>query len=233
MGGVAIHYEPRIEWQAKRLADFSEGLKALGIEHTATTNRSRIADISILFGTTFWRDIEKDGGDWLLVDRCSIGDGGQWVSLGWNGHGRRGDHRVPPWADEGRWLALGVELWPEVFDYEDIVLCGQTEPYSPKWNRIEDWYASVTEATHFRPHPAGGNPTRLPVKRDWFNAKFHVLNSSVAVEAVIRGRHVEIHDEGCMAYGIEDREEWAHWLAWTQWSWGEIREGRPIEHLFA
>lgn len=191
-----------------------------------------MADVSILFGTTFWRAIEGDGGDWLLVDRASVGDP-DYVQLVWNGHGRRGDHRVPPWADESRWLALGVELWPQVYDYEKVVLCGQTEPYSPNWDRIEDWYATVTEATHFRPHPAGGNPTGLPEWRQWHSAKFHVLNSSVGVEAVIRGRHVEIHDEGSMAWGVEDREDWAHWLAWTQWHWDEIREGRPIEHLFA
>ena len=228
---LAIHYEPKVAWQAARIKDFSSGLSALGIEHEVTSSRSRVADASILFGTTFWRDIEGDGGDWLLVDRASVGDP-DFVQLVWNGHGKRGDHCVPPWADEGRWEALGIELWPMLMGYEDIVICGQTEPYSPHWDRIEDWYASITDATHFRRHPAGTNPTRLPEKKGWTDAKFHVLNSSVGVEAVIRGRVVEVHDEGCMAYGIEDRDEWAHWLAWTQWSWDEIRAGRPIEHYF-
>ena len=229
--GLAVHYNPAVPWQAKRIGDFSQGLKAIGIEHEITQIRTRIADVSILFGTTFWRAIEKDEGDWLLVDRASIGDP-DYVQLVWNGHGRRGDHRIPPWADEGRWEALGVELWPPLMGYQHVVLCGQTETYSPNWRRLEDWYATVTEATHFRPHPAGTNPTGLPEKRDWTDAKFHVLNSSIGVDAVIRGRPVEIHDEGCMAYGIEDREEWAHWLAWTQFSWKEIAEGRPIGHLF-
>src|SRR5690606_30708483 len=108
---VAIHFEPRVPWQAKRVNDFSAGLDGLGIEHETTTTRSRVADVSILFGTTFWRDIENDDGEWLLVDRASIGDP-DYVQLVWNGHGQRGDHRVPPWADEGRWEDLGVELWP-------------------------------------------------------------------------------------------------------------------------
>lgn len=227
---VAIHFEPRVPWQAKRVNDFSAGLAALGIDHETTTTRSRVADVSILFGTTFWRDIENDDGEWLLVDRASIGDP-DYVQLVWNGHGQRGDHRVPPWADEGRWEDLGIELWPLLLGYSDVVICGQTEPYSPHWDRIEDWYASITDATHFRKHPAGGNPTGLPEKRGWTDAKFHVLNSSVGVEAVIRGRLVEIHDEGCMAYGIEDREEWAHWLAWTIWRWDEIRAGQIGHHF--
>ena len=231
MYGVAIHYDRYVPWQDKRISAFVDGMNALGIEHIVTHSRTRVADVSILFGTTFWRQIEADGGDWLLVDRASIRDP-DYVQLVWNGHGKRGDHRVPQWADESRWETLGVELWPQVMGYQHVVLCGQTEPYSPHWKRMEDWYATVTEATHFRPHPAGTNPTGLPIKKDWTDAKFHVLNSSVGVEAVIRGRVVDIHDEGCLAYGIEDRDEWATWLAWTQWNWDEIRAGKPIAHLF-
>lgn len=227
---IAIHCNPDIKWQAKRAQYFSDGLKALGIDHCVTSSRSRVEEIAILFGTTFWRAIESDGGQWMLVDRASIGDP-DFVQLVWNGHGKRGDHRVPESADESRWQALGIELQRQVYGFKDIVICGQTEPYSPHWDHIEDWYASIKSATHFRPHPAGSNPTGLPTKRDWA-ANFHVLNSSVGIEAVIRGRPVLVHDEGCMAYGIKDRDEWAAWLAWTQWHWDEIRAGEPIKHLF-
>jgi len=229
---AVIHCEPGVAWQARRVKDFSSGLTALGIEHTTTSNRRRISDgPAILFGTTFWKDIENSPGDWLLVDRASIGDP-DYVSLVWNGHGRRGDHRVPEYADESRWEALGAELWPQAWGGQAVVICGQTATYSPDWDSLEDWYASIKGATHFRRHPAGTNPTGLPEKSDWFDAQFHVLNSSVGVDAVIKGRQVTIHDEGCMAYGSEDRESWAHWLAWTQWRWDEIRGGRAIEHIF-
>jgi hypothetical protein len=227
-----IHAEPGIPWHAARALDMSAGLTALGIEHGITCSRVRISDgPAVLFGTSLWRGIEQAEGDWLLVDRASVGDP-DYVSLVWNGHGRRGDHCVPADPDPGRWEALGIELWPQAMDYEHVVICGQTEPYTPSYARIEDWYASIKGATHFRPHPAGSNPTGLPEWRDWYGAMFHVLNSSVGVEALIRGRHVEIHDPGCMAYGVDDREAWAQWLAWTQWSWSEIREGESIEHLF-
>ena len=226
---VAIHCNPKVEWQAKRADCFADGLTALGIDNYCTSSRSRVEDIAILFGTTFWRDIEADG-EYLLVDRASIGDP-EYVQLVWNGHGRRGDHMVPDGINATRWKALCVELEQPLPYYQDIVLCGQTETYSPKFAQIEDWYATVKDATHFRPHPAGNNPTGLPVKKDWC-ASFHVLNSSVGIEAVIRGCHVVIHDEGCMAFGITDREQWATWLAWTQWRWNEIRAGAPIKHLF-
>jgi hypothetical protein len=229
---VTVHYNPGAEWQAKRISYFVDGLKNLGFDVEATQSQRRInGGPVVLFGTSAFRRIEAEPGDWLLVDRASIGDP-EYVSLVWNGHGRRGDHMVPSWHDESRWEDLGVELWPQVWDGDDVVICGQTEPYSPNWNSMMDWYASIPDATHFRPHPAGDNPTGLPVKTGWENGRFHVLNSSVGVEALIKGRIVTVHDEGAMSYGVEDREQWAHWLAWTQWHWDEIREGDPIGHLF-
>lgn len=226
---LAIHYEPAVEWQAKRVRQFSAGLYGVGLEHEITSSRFRVSDAAILFGTTFWRHVEDDS-PWLLVDRASIGDP-NYVSLVWNGHGRRGDHRVPDVIDSSRWDALGVTLCREHKPFADTVICGQTETYSPHWRTMAEWYDTIVGATHFRPHPVGDNPTALPVKKGW-DANFHVLNSSVAVEAAIRGCPLTVHDEGCMAHGITDREAWAHWLAWTQWSWSEIEAGEPIRHLF-
>ena len=226
---IAIHYEPNVPWQKLRVQQFSSGLTALGLSHEITTSRARVSDHAILFGTTFWRRIE-DGEPWLLVDRASVGDP-EFVSLVWNGHGQRGNHCVPDVIDGSRWNDLGVDLHPQQIPFGDTVICGQTEPYSPHWNTMAEWYDTLIGATHFRPHPAGNNPTRLPVKRGW-DANFHVLNSSIAVEAAIRGCPLVVHDEGCMAHGIKDREHWAHWLAWTQWNWHEIESGEPIKHLF-
>jgi hypothetical protein len=229
MKSVAIHYNPSIDWQTQRVSSFADGLRSLGITHKVTTKRHRVADASILFGTTFWRAVE-DEHPWMLVDRASVGDP-EYVQLVWNGHGRRGDHMVPADHDDSRWKELGVELQDMKLPFRDTVICGQTEPYSPHWENMWSWYDTLIDATHFRPHPAAGNPTALPIKRGW-DANFHVLNSSVGVEAAIRGVPLIVHDEGSMAHGIQDRQDWAHWLAWTQWSWKEIAAGKPIQHLF-
>lgn len=249
---VAIHCNPSVEWQAKRAEYFSAGLKALGIEHTITPRRTRIADTSILFGTTFWRDIEADG-DYLLVDRASYGDP-EYVQLVWNGHGRRGDHKVPdkitkrdtpdiqPWQVPDKITkrdAPDIQPW-QVGDR--TVLCGQTETYSPHYAALKDWYAAV-DATHFRGHPAGENPTGLPRVSDWDDVGLAVtLNSSVAVDTVILGIPTVTMDEASMAWDVTghnpkithfcDRRPWLEWLSWTQWSWNEIRDGNPIRHLF-
>ena len=226
---IAIHYEPKIDWQRERVQQFSSGLTALGLNHEITSSRARVAEHAILFGTTMWRNIEADGA-YLLVDRASIGDP-VYVSLVWNNHGRRGDHCVPDSVDGTRWSDLNVDLQPRVAPFERTVICGQTYPYSPDYATMSQWYDTIVVATHFRPHPRGENPTCLPNYRGW-DCNFHVLNSSIAVEAAIRGLPLMVHDEGCMAHGIQDRQEWANWLAWTQWRWDEIAAGNPIKHIF-
>ena len=240
MGRVTIHCEPRIGWHARFAYTMRTGLKELGIAADTTSSRQRESDIAVLLGTTLWRNIERDG-RFLLVDRASVGDP-YYVQLVWDGHGRRGDHCVP--EDRGdRWKTQLLEALPWRRGGENVVLCGQTEPYSPHYNSIEEWYFRVKNATHFRGHPAGTNPTGLPSWRFWFGINRAVtLNSSVGVEAVLQGVPTVTMDEGAMAWDVTghnpdesytpERKDWLRWLAWTQWHYDEIAAGEPIRHLF-
>ena len=242
MGRIAIHCEPGIEWQKRRAPQFVKGLKALGIHGFLTNSRVRVTDHAILLGTTCWRGVEASG-DYLLVDRASFGDP-DFVTLGWNGHGRRAQFDMPT-GYGGRWKRYKRLVHLYSWDYcgDRTVLCGQTETYSPHYETLEDWYATV-EATHFRPHPQGHNPTALPYTRDWTDCGQAVtLNSSIGVESVIKGIPTVTMDEGAMAWQVSshepgefytpNRSKWLEWLCWTQWSWSEIDQGLPIRHLFA
>lgn len=235
MASVVIHAEPSIPWQKAKVHHFVEGMKRLGFEVTTTNCRQRISDApAILFGTTFWREIEQ-GKNWLLVDRCSFGPTEDYVSLVWDGHGQRGDHCVPSGYDGSRWAKHGVPIEDYRGDREGpVVLCGQSEPYSPDWVSMGDWYSyRRKDATHFRSHPASSNPTSLPNHSGWDVGSAITLNSSVAVEFLSRGIPTIVDDAGGMAYGWErfgSTEEWFKWLAWTQWGWNEIEDGLP--HLF-
>lgn len=231
---VTIHAEPQIPWQAWRAGVFRDGFEQIGVNVEVTSDRSRHDGIPVLLGTTLWRGIERDGGEFLLVDRCSFGDTEKFVSLVWNGHGRRGDHRVPDNYDASRWEKHGVELKPWQ-DGSRQILCGQTESYSPHWPSLDNWYAAQN-ATHFRRHPAGINPTRLPDAATFDDCGLAItLNSSVGVQCVMEGIPTQVHDEGSMAWDVRDGEcdrlPWCHWLAWTQWSDDEIREGTPWAYL--
>lgn len=241
MLAVTIHACPRIGWQAECGRRMSEGLRAIGVPHEVTDDPTRRDGLAILLGTTRWRALEV--GDYLLVDRASVGDP-RFVQLVRNGHGRRGDHRVPDGAPAHRWEWIedcaGVRIQPWR-DGRKVVLCGQTETFSPAWPSLDDFYREV-RASHFRRHPAGDNPTGLPETRNWNDVGLAVtLNSSVAVEAVLAGVPTVTMDEGAMAWAVTShrpeqivkpaRLPWLHWLAWTQWNYDELSEGRPWAHL--
>lgn len=218
-----------------------DGLKALGVEATISHDAVRRDGLAVLLGTSRWRHLEF--GEFLLVDRCSFGDTNGWVSLVRNGHGRRGDHRVPANPDPARWERYRVP----VADWQTgpkVVLCGQHESWSPHWRAPDDWYASVRGATHFRPHPAGGHWRTLPLATGWDGVgRAITLNSSVGVDAVLRGIPTVTMDEAAMAWDVTshdpaetatpDRLPWLHWLAWTQWTHDEVSEGTPWAHLLS
>ena len=240
---ILIHADEKIRWQIPFAKKMLQGLKQIGIHAEISPSRYRESDIAILCGTTLWKQIEKDG-HYLLVDRCSFGDTNEWVSLVWDGHGRRGDHCVP--EDKGdRWKSTGIKLRKWKKTGNRIVLCGQSQAYSPHYERLEDWYGTVQKlfgVTHFRKHPSSTNPTSRPLAKDWQDCGLAVtLNSSIGVETVISGIPTVTMDEAAMAWDVTghsldaervDRRSWARWLAWTQWRHDEISDGEPIRHLF-
>lgn len=237
---VVIYANPGIPWHVKRGNFFLEGFRKIGIPAHVTSDRFRHAEgLPVLLGTNHWKAVERDG-DYLLVDRCSFGDTEKFVQLVRNGHGRRGDHRVPQDYGASRWERHGVDLVPWNQGYDRIVLCGQVETFSPHYASLDSWYASV-KATHFRPHPASVNTTRLPATLSLDNAMAVTLNSSIAVQAVMQGIPTVTMDEGAMAWDVTghkpgefrtpDRLPWCHWLAWTQWSDDEVKEGAPWDCL--
>jgi hypothetical protein len=243
---AVIHVEPRIAWQAAFAPLVAAGLRAIGVPYAVTRSRERLGSgLPILLGTACFRAIEAEG-PFLLLDRCSFGDPGAWVSIVLDGHGRRGDHRVPETRDGSRWERYGVDVLPWRTAGTRTILCGQTETYSPHHDTVAAWYGTVAgDCSHFRPHPAAPGPppaacptARLPRTESWDDCRLAVtLNSSVAVATVLAGIPTATLDEGAMAWEVTshtpdtiatpDRTEWLHWLAWTQWTHDEIREGLP------
>lgn len=247
---VVIHARPDISWHQRFAEAATAGLRACGVPFRVTGSSERDdSGLPLLLGTTFWRSIEAEG-PYLLVDRCSYGDPGTFVSLVRDGHGRRGDHRTPSQPDASRWNRHGLQVLPWISLGSRVVLCGQTETYSPHYRRIADWYDAVAGAcTHFRPHPASRpgaylttSAASLTVVDSWDACgKALTLNSSVAIDAVLAGIPTVTMDEAAMAWQVTshcpadtvtpDRDEWLHWLAWTQWTYDEIREGVPWPRL--
>jgi hypothetical protein len=239
--GTVIHCSPHIPWQLPFALKMQHGLNKRGIVAELSDAPVRSSDQPILLGTTLWKSIERDGGEFLLVDRCHYGDTNDWVAIAKNGRGGRA--QWPTETDPVRWNRYGQQMLPWRVGGSRVVLCGQVGSYSPDWTDEASWAASVKGATHFRPHPQGGNPTRLPLVQDWHDVGCAiVLNSSVAVQTVLCGIPTVTMDRGSMAWSVTghqvgdivtpDREPWAHWLAWCQWSHDEINEGIPWDYLW-
>lgn len=240
---VVIHANDAIGWHRECAPKVARGLRELGVDYRITSERERTDDgLAILLGTTLFGAVEN--GPYLLVDRCSFGNTDRWVSLVRDGHGRRGDHRVPPGAPASRWEWVeewaGVSVLPWRSGTRRL-LCGQYHTWSPSFASPDEWYRTVS-ATHFRRHPAGDNPTGLPETSRFDDVAVAItLNSSIGVQAVLAGVPTVTMDEGAMAWDVTGhspdeivkpaRLPWLHWLAWTQWSWNEISEGTPWAHL--
>lgn len=232
---LAIHAEPRIAWHGPFSQKIKRGLNRIGVDCFVTADRVRQTDYAVLLGTTLWRGVEESG-HYLLVDRASVGDP-EYVQLVWDGHGRRGNHCVPDKPLQR--FEIHTKPWRTG---RKVVLCGQTETYSPEYPSLMYWYSRI-DATHFRGHPAGDNPTGLPACRDWDDVATAItLNSSVGVDAVLNGIPTVTMDAGAMAWDVTshdpsesitpNRTDWLAWLSWTQWSHDEIEAGEPIRHLF-
>ena len=229
---VLIHAEPAIRWHLPWAQAFIAGLRRMGVEASTTTSRHRESDVAVLLGTTYWKALEDDGGQFLLVDRCQYGDPEKWVTLGWNRRGRAAEFHAKTTAK--RWRQHSVELKPWQTG-RDVVLCGEM-PEPP------DLLQVAKACTHYRGHPARPqNDTPLPTKRGWDNVGQAVTwRSSVAVQAVMDGIPTVTLNQRNMAWDVSshavgehwtgDRTKWCHWLAWCQWSFDEIKEGIP--HLW-
>lgn len=137
---------------------------------------------------------------------------------------------------------MGVDVLQWATSGHRVLLCGQTETYSPMYATLNDWYQTVN-ATHFRQHPRGTNPTGLPSMTDWADVgRVVTLNSSIGVQSVMMGIPTVTMDDGAMAWDVSshnpevqktpDRRRWLRWLSWTQWRHDEIAEGKPVAHLF-
>jgi hypothetical protein len=148
--------------------------------------------------------------------------------------------------------------WREKGDH--VVLCGQV-PWDASVDNLDymKWLQDTVDALRgtnrrvvFRPHPkAKLNPipgfdySTEPLLTDLQNAHCVIAcNSNACVEGVIEGVPAIVADEGSMVWGIasrslaelespkmEDREQWAADLAYSQWTLDEFRSGEAWSHL--
>jgi hypothetical protein len=188
------------------------------------------------------------------------GDGeNHHYAAGFNGLNGRADFRNKGMGPE-RWEKLGAQLRPYSRG-DKVILCGQVPwDASVDHHKHHEWLLETASKLKvltkrpivFRPHPLAPLPaikgceySQRPLAEDLPEAHCVVtFNSNSAVEALIFGKPVYAFDEGSMTWDLANRDfndleepkchprlQWAKDLAYTQWTIGEMKEGKAWAHL--
>ena len=171
------------------------------------------------------------------------------ISFCWDGcHGSSRNYAPDP-APSDRFDALGVEIKPwRRNPAGDVVILGQTEfdPVAVPAGRTTAWNQGLiapAEAVfgagrvRYRPHPRYTDFKDRPLLVDCRGARRVITYSSTAaVETVLAGIPTQVLSKRSIAWPVAchtfeepeftpDREQWAHQLAYRQWTLPEIESG--------
>jgi hypothetical protein len=246
---IKIIASPRAAHQRTHAAAMAAGLVRHGLtaEVTHRALESGPDDTVICWG---WREGQQHrarGSQVLVMERGYIGDRFVWTSLAWNGLNNLGD--FPSINDSGaRFLKHfpgALQPWQPEGAY--VLIAGQVPgDMSLRGTCLADWYAAKAaeyaaqgDPVRFRPHPLAHRrePVRLVPGAPILSGDLAValagaklvvtFNSNLGVDALLAGKPTSVADSGGMAYGITEatREDWAHRLAWRQFTIDEIESG--------
>lgn len=233
------------DYQLEHLTAMQRGLDSLGIEHHS--GQVRPGEKVACWGWRTGAKWRQRGHDVLVLERGYIGDRFAWTSLAWNGLNGRGT--APAIDDDGeRFRKHHAPLGEWRTDGEYVLICGQVPGDASLQGRdLNPWYAEQVakhkgERIIFRPHPLaarrggidridGAETSTRTLKDDLRGArKVVTYNSNSGVDAWLAGRYATCENEGSMIYGLQlkNREQWAHRLAWRQWTIDEIADGTAL-----
>jgi hypothetical protein len=195
-------------------------------------------------------------GDLVIVERGFVNREDTYM-VGWNDiNGRAAYAHDLGGCPSDRWDALKVELEPWRTSGHEVLVIGQV-PWDTSCQHADmaKWVSETCTRLKgqrigpvvFRPHPL--QPRAIPTRglavdavdldrplREALKSARLVLTfcSNVGVDATIMGVRAMADDPTSMIHGVrqEQRESWAHWLAYCQWSLSEIANGLAWQHLY-
>jgi len=257
---VSIHANSRFQWQQRYAVAVKEGLSKHGIDANITSSRKRESDISVIHGPNSYQDIEKDGGNFIMLNRKFLGfgerDAHDIVAISWNGfngmgifcvdENRMSEKRLYRFLDQRE-----IEHWS--LNNDNYLLCQQQDTgRSTKFNDINKWYRHVQRRVHpnnlkirrkTRLEDVGRVEFMRSLREDLSNVKaIFSLNSIVSVEALILGKGLVTDDKTNPCYGVAsseigstikpfDRTKFLTYLAHCQWHIDEIRNGSFFNNM--
>ena len=260
MKKISIHASNNIPWHKRYAQAAKEGLERHGIIVNITNSRKRESDVAMVMGPNLFQSIEKDGGQFMIINRKFLGfnerDAHDIVTVSWNGFNGMGifcidQDRMDRSRLEKYLDPREIEHWS--LDSDNYLLCQQHDTgRSTKFNDINKWYRHVQRRVHpnnlkIRRKITLENVGRVEFMRslreDLSDVKaIFSLNSIVSVEALILGKGVITDDKTNPCYGVAssemgstikpfDRTEFFTYLSNCQWHIDEIRNGSFFHNM--
>jgi hypothetical protein len=260
MKKISIHASNNIPWHKRYAQAAKEGLERHGIIVNITNSRKRESDVAMVMGPNLFQSIEKDGGDFMIINRKFLGfgerDAHDIVTVSWNGFNGMGifcidQDRMDRSRLEKYLDPREIEQWS--LDSDNYLLCQQHDTgRSTKFNDINKWYRHVQRRVHpnnlkIRRKMTLENVGRVEFMRslreDLSDVKaIFSLNSIVSVEALILGKGLVTDDKTNPCYGVAssemgstikpfDRTEFFTYLSNCQWHIDEIRNGSFFHNM--
>jgi len=235
MVSVVIHTNTQLFNQRETGSWIKAGFARHGIAAEITADKHKAADVHVVQGPwyclNYWQP-RADQHRVLFLNRCFYGDARFDVSLGWLRCDGSRDYRNDS-------TAVHKGTLPRLKKRKDARRSAVV---------FSDWGQDCTErvrearqrfdAVYFRPHPAEPQRTTpvmtLPGSLDaiWGLCDVAIGHSStVLVEALINGLHVESSDPQHVVHDCDDREAWLKRLSWAQWHADELQRGDFWDHL--
>jgi len=260
MKKISIHASSNIPWHKRYAQAAKEGLERHGIIVNITNSRKRESDVAMVMGPNLFQSIEKDGGQFMIINRKFLGfnerDAHDIVTVSWNGFNGMGifcidQDRMDRSRLEKYLDPREIEHWS--LDSDNYLLCQQQDTgRSTKFNDINKWYRHVQRRVHpnnlkIRRKMTLENVGRVEFMRslreDLSDVKaIFSLNSIVSVEALILGKGLVTDDKTNPCYGVAssemgstikpfDRTEFFTYLSNCQWHIDEIRNGSFFHNM--
>jgi hypothetical protein len=238
------------------LTGFSKGLRRHGIEaQELRIGQAQPCDLAVTWGVRYKTREMASGRRALVLERGYVGDRFYWTSIGYGGlngfadfcnNGMPGDRwqkhfasLMQPWRGHaGEYVLIAAQV------PNDASLRGMD---NERWCRgVQLFLEGRGIEARIRWHPAsprGRMAPPRPLAEDLAGARWLVTyNSNSAVDAVLAGVPAVTCDMGSVAWDVTghepahappmpDRTQWAHDIAYAQWSLDEIRNGEAWAHL--
>jgi hypothetical protein len=231
MVSVVIHSNPGLANQVESAGWLSEGLARHGVENVITADKHAEADIHIIQGPWYAYNEWLGKPNVLFLNRCFYGDARFDVSIGWLRPDGSRDFK-----NHGRASANGVlpKLRPKKSRRRSAVVFAD---YGKDPTEMIADARRKYDSVFFRPHPAQARETPVMTLKGELSTTWDIADvaiggtSTVLVEAVINGLHVETTDPLHVVAGLTDRRQWLIDLSWSQWHYDQLKRGDFWEHL--